>query len=463
MNIQNLKNTKIVQKLVFRNVVFGIITANQIEFNGVLKSLAPFIIPNIVQDKIFHYNNNGLDYYLGSISDINVCLMQCPEMGVATQRGSLYAITKMISDIDPDNLIMLGVCCGMKTSNNKTQIYVSNLITYYEYGKLTQSEFINRSATYKSTALLKIFQEVETEEYAANTGYFICGEKVLTSKKVKDKLIKLFPGVAALDMESYSLAVLANDKPYVVIKGASDNGNNKVGSENQEKTMKYVLDYVKKCIKKANAAKLLQSQKQRINLFISGCSESYVKNYSPEFINELSTELFEYGFKIINGYGKGIGEHLILSARMYDAVKMVGFNEILNVFPFPINNNLFNDGQYKELAANNRKTMVDLSEISLFLYGNKDNLPSAQGVLDEYNISITARNILVPLGATGYDSASLHKKTKNVVSCYNNSLLNQYYEKLDRTVDFHNVDDRKQYIKEIIQYIFCVLQCAIEQ
>ena len=45
---------------------------------------------------------------------------------------------------------------------------------------------------------------------------------------MKDKLIKLFPGVAALDMESYSLAVLANDKPYVVIKGASDNGNNKV-------------------------------------------------------------------------------------------------------------------------------------------------------------------------------------------------------------------------------------------
>lgn len=468
IDILSVKKNKLTSKLIFNNVDIAIITATDTEFREVLNNLEDF---GIITDKkcIFHHQDveSNLNYYFGSLSGFKVCLLQALAIGNAVDGAALFTISQLIKKIKPRCIMMLGVCCGMEAKKKcrKVPIYIANLITYYEYAKIDNGTVINRAASAFPNKLLSIFKEIETEEYCAKKGMYLCGEKVINDKEIKEKLQKMYPGSVALDMESYSLAILANDIPYVVIKGASDFGVAKKGSENQAKTMQYVIAYVKSCLKECDNK--FSPRKQQLSVFISGSCESDCKDYSPYFIHELLMALYNEGYTVVNGYGKGIGEHIVIATQQFSFVKKVEYNSILRLYPFPRNNKLVNEAQYNAFATNNRKQMCKDSDISLFLYGNKryDDKPGtkldlAKGVLEEYHDSIDEKNIIVPLGATGYAAANVYSQYSAYIREYKNAQLQQYFDRLDTHLTY-NKGAIETYIKDIVKYIDQMIQCNL--
>ena len=464
---KELIKDKLTTALIFNNIDFAIITSADIEFNEVLEKLNPFIIDYTNDFFILHYKNleTGLDYYFGSLAQLNVCLVKTPEIGNMTQRGALFTISQLLKEVRPNNILMLGVCCGMEPSasfvkNKKTCIYVANSITYYEYAKISE-DYVVRSIVERPSKLLGIFtEEVDSETYHVKKGQYICGEKVLNNKKVKAGLQKLYPGAVALDMESYSLALLANNIPYVVIKGASDFGVRKQGSERQRATMECVITYVCDCLEAALKVNLIKKNKPCLRIFISGCTEKTDANYSS-FINKLAKKAYELGYVIINGYGKGIGEHLILATREYAYVNSADHCNLLKVYPFPINNSLVSPEMYKNFAASNRNVMTSSSEISMFLFGDKNGKDEAEGVQDEYQCSLSAHNIIVPVGATSGEAAKIYHDYKSIIDIYQNPNLETSYHKLKGPIDFSNDKDVEIYITYIFQYLSSAIHCHL--
>lgn len=466
--MKELIKNKLTTALIFNNVDFAIITSADIEFQAVLQELHPFIIDCIKDFFVLHYKNpeTGLDYYFGSLAQLNICLVKSPEIGNMTQRGALFTISQLLNEVKPKNILMLGVCCGMEADdalakNEKTCIYVANSITYYEFAKISDN-YVVRSIVERPSKLLSIFtEELVRETYQVKKGQYICGEKVLNNKKVKAGLQKLYPGAVALDMESYSLALLANNIPYVVIKGASDFGVGKQGSERQSTTMKCVITYVCDCLEAALKTGLITKNKPSLKIFISGCTEKIDANYS-RFINQLAIKAYDLGYAIINGYGKGIGEHLILATRQYAYVYSVDYNNLLKIYPFPVNNSLVSPEMYKNFAASNRNLMATSSEISMFIFGDKNGRDEAAGVQDEYQCSLSAKNIIVPVAATLGEAAKIYNDHKAIINIYQDPDLESSYYKLIGPIDFSNLKDVEVYITNIFQYLSLAIQSHLK-
>lgn len=459
VDMKELIKDKLTTALIFNNVDFAIITSTDIEFQEVLKAVHPFIIDDIKDFFVLHYKNpkTELDYYFGSLAQLNICLVKSPEIGNMTQQGALFTISQLLKEVKPQNILMLGVCCGLErdsalAKNKRTCIYVANSITYYEYAKISE-DYVVRSIVERPKGLLNIFtEEVSSETYQVKKGQYICGEKVLNNKKVKARLQKLYPGAVALDMESYSLALLANNIPYVVIKGASDFGVKKQGSKGQSATMKCVISYVCDCLEAALKIGLIKKYKPSLRIFISGCTEKKDASYSL-FITKLAKKAYEHRYVIINGYGKGIGEHLILATREYAYLCSADHSNFLKIYPFPINNRLVSPEMYRNFATSNRNEMTSSSEISLFLFGDKNGEDEAAGVQDEYQCSLSAHNIIVPVGATCGEAAKIYQNYKSIIDIYQNPDLKSKYDKLKGPVDFTNDNDVNVYITYIFQYL----------
>ncbi|TYA28725.1 SIR2 family protein [Aggregatibacter actinomycetemcomitans] len=156
-----------------------------------------------------------------------------------------------------------------------------------------------------------------------------------------------------------------------------------------------------------------QAQKRK-TIFISGAAE----NYSPysqqeveQFVSSLSQEILKLGYRIVTGFGLGIGSSVISGAIKHLTEQNLKIDEdYLIIRPFPQNK------EGKELWSAWREDMISYAGISIFLFGNKlqnGNLILSNGMQEEFDISKRNGNVLIPVAATGYMAKQLWDNEMN--------------------------------------------------
>jgi hypothetical protein len=151
-------------------------------------------------------------------------------------------------------------------------------------------------------------------------------------------------------------------------------------------------------------------------VFISGSAEEYGewgRQESQAFIHALSKQIIESNFRIVNGFGWGVGSAVINGALegVYGNPKKFSEDQLI-IRPFP----QFETTQKKlpELWEDYRQRMMGLAGIAIFVFGNKKddtgNIISANGVIREFQIAIEHGLVPIPIAASGYASLQIYNE-----------------------------------------------------
>ena len=159
----------------------------------------------------------------------------------------------------------------------------------------------------------------------------------------------------------------------------------------------------------------IESLYKRRTVFIAGSAHEYgaiEKGKAENLIHVLSKTLISRDYKIVSGFGLGVG-----SAVINGALEEIYFHgrkttdEQLILRPFPQNQT--GTTPLPALWDEYRKDMIPLAGIAIFLFGNKlDNgkVVPANGVRREFEIAIENGLYVIPVGATGYMAEELWKE-----------------------------------------------------
>lgn len=171
---------------------------------------------------------------------------------------------------------------------------------------------------------------------------------------------------------------------------------------------------------------ILEEIKNRIlrrNIFISGAAVEYspfTEDLAKELIHNLSYSLAEKNYKIVSGYGLGIGSIVINGALDYKLNSNYrNLDDLLILRPFPQVQS--GTKSIKEVWTDYRQDMISNAGIGIFLFGNKhseDKIIESNGMLEEFEICLKNNVIPIPIGVTGYVSKSLWEKISNSMSDY---------------------------------------------
>jgi hypothetical protein len=143
-------------------------------------------------------------------------------------------------------------------------------------------------------------------------------------------------------------------------------------------------------------------------LFISGSAEDYgnwTRTDALNFTHGLASALVKSDFRIVNGFGWGIGSAVINGAleAVFSNPKKHSEDQLV-MRPFP---QFATNGQnIADLWEGYRRRMIQLAGISIFIFGNKKSengeVVDANGVYREFEISVEQGAFPIPVGATGY-------------------------------------------------------------
>lgn len=158
-----------------------------------------------------------------------------------------------------------------------------------------------------------------------------------------------------------------------------------------------------------NILKEVEEKFKRKNIFISGAAHEYGewgRDKSEKFVHDLSKKLIENDFKIVSGYGLGIGSSVISGAlnAIYNNPKKYNKDELI-LRPFP--QNVQGEQDIKKLWTQYRKDMIDYAGIAIFIFGNKlegGRIVLSNGMREELEIAKERNLLLIPIGSTGYIS-----------------------------------------------------------
>ncbi len=149
---------------------------------------------------------------------------------------------------------------------------------------------------------------------------------------------------------------------------------------------------------------------KRKTVFISGSAYEYGRfgDEGRDLIRDLTKTLLQNGFKIITGFGNGVGNYVLESAldEIYLTQKE-RLTDQLRVFPFPLMN-----GLTENIHSTYRDDMISQAGTAVFLFGNKledISVRYADGMKKEFDIARSHQALLIPVGASGYISEQLWK------------------------------------------------------
>lgn len=148
-------------------------------------------------------------------------------------------------------------------------------------------------------------------------------------------------------------------------------------------------------------------------VFISGSAYEYGSfgDYGKDFIRRLTSSLLQNDFKIISGFGHGVGNYVLEGAldEIYREPQ-ARLTDQLRVYPFPLPNGYTPPGGPDHLHEAYRNDMISQAGTVIFLFGNKLEdiaVREADGMRKEFEIAKTHGTLLIPVGASGYMSAAL--------------------------------------------------------
>lgn len=207
-------------------------------------------------------------------------------------------------------------------------------------------------------------------------------------------------------------------------KVCSSDYKNKADFEYQERKQKLFIGELKRFNTKAilvntydeitNILQEVEKKNKRRNIFISGAAHEYEvwgREKSEQFVHDLSKNLIENEYRIVSGFGLGIGSAVISGAlnAIYSNPSKYSKDELI-LRPFPQN------AKGREFWTQNRKDMIDYAGIAIFIFGNKienEKIVLSSGMREELEIAKANNLLLVPIGATGYISEDFWNKLKD--------------------------------------------------
>ncbi|SFW11787.1 SIR2 family protein [Chitinophaga sancti] len=149
-------------------------------------------------------------------------------------------------------------------------------------------------------------------------------------------------------------------------------------------------------------------------IFISGSAEEYGswdKNRSQGFIHLLSKRIILENYRIVNGFGWGVGSAVINGAleAIYEKPEKYSESQLI-MRPFP----QFKTGttELPALWEDYRQKMISMAGISIIIFGNKKNnddaIINAGGVKREFEIALEQGLVPIPVAVTGYMAAEIY-------------------------------------------------------
>ena len=158
----------------------------------------------------------------------------------------------------------------------------------------------------------------------------------------------------------------------------------------------------------------IERRYKRKSIFISGSAEEYGdwgRDRAVKLIHKLTGKLVSKDYRIVNGFGWGIGSAVINGAleQVYSNPRRYSESQLI-VKPFP--QFATGDKALPELWADYRSRMISLTGIAVFVFGNKlesdeKTMTHAGGVKKEFEIAINQGCIPIPIGSTGYMALEL--------------------------------------------------------
>lgn len=197
----------------------------------------------------------------------------------------------------------------------------------------------------------------------------------------------------------------------------------------------------------------IKKRNDRRTIYISGAAEKYEPwdtNTCKAFIRELSAQLIASDYRLVTGYGFGVGSLVIAGAldEIYkDEYGVVDDQIIMRPFPIAADKEKVDVNRY-------RRDMIRNTGISIFLFGNKGkdgNVILSDGMDEELNWSKDQNNLLIPVGVTGYKAKQYYEE-----------LIKEYpsdeYTKYD--ADLRILGDATKSPGEIVEAILRIVRLA---
>jgi hypothetical protein len=143
-------------------------------------------------------------------------------------------------------------------------------------------------------------------------------------------------------------------------------------------------------------------------VFISGSAEEYgdwSRQDAQQFVHALSASLVRHNYRVVNGFGWGVGSAVINGALEAIYANPDRFSEDQLVMrPFPQFASTPQD--LSKLWEEYRQRMISLAGATIFVFGNKldadGKVVDANGVIREYEITLENGRVPIPVGVTGF-------------------------------------------------------------
>lgn len=167
----------------------------------------------------------------------------------------------------------------------------------------------------------------------------------------------------------------------------------------------------------------IEKRIKRRNIFVSGAAHDYspyTEDEAKGLIHTLSYKLAEQEYKVVSGYGLGIGSLVINGALDFKLnSKYRNLDDLLILRPFPQMQS--GSKRISEIWTDYRNDMISKAGIAIFIFGNKlvdGKVVNSNGMEEEFDICLRNKVTPIPVGSTGSVSRILWNKVMSNLDSY---------------------------------------------
>lgn len=168
----------------------------------------------------------------------------------------------------------------------------------------------------------------------------------------------------------------------------------------------------------------IEKRIKRKNIFISGAAHDYdpfTEDEAKNLIHSLSYKLAEKEYKIVSGYGLGIGSIVINGALDFKLNSHYrNLDDLLILRPFP----QIQSGtkSIPQIWTEYRNDMISKAGIAIFVFGNKKlddgTVVNSTGMVEEFEICLKHGVLPIPIGVSGWIAKELWEKVVNDLAAF---------------------------------------------